>query len=152
MTHMEQDSIKPIANAILGYGLIILGVFVMFLAFLQGYRVFSKQAQVPEIFHFEGVKVDMAKFAPQVNSSSALDAVQQQLKAAGVNVAIPTPPPQQDVAPKEIEMIPGDVLNASINIGFFIFFLGFVVNFGAKLADIGTKLVRPIYVTGTQTK
>ena len=132
---MSQET-RQIVNSVAGYGLLAIGVFIMFLSFFQVYRVFTKQASIPEFFHFQGVKMDLSKLAPQIDTSG-FDALTKQLGVAG-NISMQTP------QPNETEIIPADMLNSSANIAVFAVLMGFVVNFGAKLATIGVELVRVV--------
>jgi hypothetical protein len=65
---MQQDS-KELTHLIVGYALIALGVFVMFLSSIQVYRVFTKQAEPVQYFDFPSVKIDLTKMAPKIDTS-----------------------------------------------------------------------------------
>lgn len=97
----------------------------------------TKQSEPIRFFSFPGIKIDLSQMAPKVDTSS-LDALKQQLNlgGSGVRPAIETP--------YQTEILPAEVLNGPANLGVSLLFMGFVLNFGARIADIGTKLVRPI--------
>ncbi len=135
--HMQMDG-QGQANMVIGYGLVAVGVLIMLLSLFQVYRVFTKQAQVVQFFSFQGVKIDLGALAPQIDTS-ALDKVRTSL-----NLPPSTSSPSRSVA--ETEIIPAEVLNGPANLGVYMLFMGFVLNLGYKIADLGTKLVRPIYV------
>lgn len=126
-------------NMLIGYCLIMLGVVVMFLACIQVYRVFTRQAQPMQYFQFEGVKIDLRSLAPQIDTS-ALDQLRQQLN-------MPQGSAERQPTPAQMtEIIPAQVLNEPANLGVFLLFMGFLLNLGYRLADLGIKLVKPIYV------
>lgn len=133
---MQTDS-KELTHLIVGYSLIALGILVMFMSCWQVYRIFTKQSEPIQFFSFPGIKIDLSQMAPKVDTSS-LDALKQQLNlgGSGVRPAIETP--------YQTEILPAEVLNGPANLGVSLLFMGFVLNFGARIADIGTKLVRPI--------
>ena len=132
---MQTDS-KEVTHLLIGYALLALGVLIMFLSCVQVYRIFTRQAEPMQYFNFPGVKIDLTKLVPQVDTSG-LNALKKQL-----NMEIGTQPNSETVNATEI--LPAEVLNGPANLGVFLLFMGFLLNFGAKLADLGIKLVRPI--------
>lgn len=46
----------------------------------------------------------------------------------------------------EVEVFPAEVINATTNTLAHLFLMGFIVSVGAKIAALGTNLVRPINV------
>lgn len=140
---MDTDS-KQIINSVIGYGLLLIGVFVMILSVFQVYRVFTKQAQPIRFFNFPAVKMDLASLAPQLDTS-ALDSLKKQLNVGDIKL----PTSDAEVSPrKETELISAEVLNGPANLGVYLLFMGFLMNFGYRLAGLGIKLVRPIVVKG----
>lgn len=135
--HMQQDS-KELTHLIVGYALIALGVFVMFLSSIQVYRVFTKQAEPVQYFDFPSVKIDLTKMAPKIDTSG-LDELKKQLNLRGNETSTVS-------TSQETEILPSKVLNDPANLTVFILFMGFVLNFGYKIADLGIKLVRPVYI------
>lgn len=133
---MQTDS-KELTHLIVGYSLIAIGILVMLMSCWQVYRIMTKQSEPIRFFSFPGIKIDLSQMAPKVDTSS-LDALKQQLNlgGSGVRPAIETP--------YQTEILPAEVLNGPANLGVSLLFMGFVLNFGARIADIGTKLVRPI--------
>ncbi|MGE5042320.1 MAG: hypothetical protein ACM3IJ_05470 [Candidatus Levyibacteriota bacterium] len=53
-------------------------------------------------------------------------------------------------AGQEIQLIPTDAFNKVLNLGLSVFFLGFVMSFGFRVADLGVKLIRPIKIEAKQ--
>lgn len=140
--HMEQNT-QQITHTVIGYTLIILGVFIMLLSVIQVYRVFTKQVEPIQYFNFPGIKMNMAQYMPKVDMQS-LDALKQKF-----NVDFGEDGSTKDTANQvEMEIIPGEVINGPTNLAIHLLFMGFLMNFGAKIADLGTKLVRPIIVKG----
>lgn len=134
--HMQTDT-KEITHLLVGYALLALGVLIMLLSCVQVYRVFTRQTEPMQYFNFPGISIDLTKLAPQVDTSS-LDALKKQFNL-GVGGSKPT-----TESANATEILPAEVLNGPANLGVFLLFMGFLLNFGAKLADLGIKLVRPI--------
>jgi hypothetical protein len=132
---MQTDS-KEITHLLVGYALLALGVLIMLLSCVQVYRVFTRQTEPMQYFNFPGISIDLTKLAPKVDTSS-LDALKKQF-----NLGVGSQPNTETANATEI--LPGEVLNGPANLGVFLLFMGFLLNFGAKLADLGIKLVRPI--------
>ncbi|MBP6994401.1 hypothetical protein KBB12_04105 [Candidatus Woesebacteria bacterium] len=137
---MQTDS-KEVTHLLVGYALIALGVLIMLLSCFQVYRVFTRQAEPMHYFNFPGIKIDLTKLAPQVDTSS-LDALKKQF-----NLGVGSSQPTAESA-NATEILPAEVLNEPANLGVFLLFMGFLLSFGSKLADLGIKLVRPVYVKG----
>jgi hypothetical protein len=130
---MQTDS-KSLVNLSIGYGLLLTGIFMMFLAFFQVFRVFLQGEPVPvKIFAFEGVKIDMARLIPKTDTSTLSEAA----KKLNLNIQMPA----QEIEPMETEIISAKMLNDSANLGAFVLFMSFMLNFGGKLSGIGVSLV-----------
>lgn len=136
---MQTES-REITHLIVGYALVALGVLVMLMSCIQVYRVFTRQTEPMQYFNFPGISIDLAKLTPQVDTSS-LDALRQQLNLGGSTANTQT-------TSHMAEILPAEVLNGPANLGVFLLFMGFLLSFGSKLADLGIKLVRPVYVKG----
>lgn len=115
-----------------GYGLLIVGILIMFFSLFQVYRVFTKKQPPVQFFHFEGVKIDLSKLMPQADTG-VTDSIAKQF-----NIQIPKT--QKTVQPMETEIISAAMLNDSANLGATVFLMSFVLNFGSKLASIGVSL------------
>lgn len=123
---------------LIGYLCLLLGFVIIAVDVFQTYRVFTKQAQPPQIFDFEGIKLDLAKLSPSLPMS---DSVKKLMKDNNVNMV------QLGNAPSEpTEILPPEVINDMSNFGIFMFLAGFGLNLGFKVASIGVKLIRPIYI------
>ncbi|HNQ31548.1 MAG TPA: hypothetical protein PKG71_03590 [Candidatus Woesebacteria bacterium] len=125
-------------SAIVGYMLLVMGVVIMILSVVQVYRVISRQAEPIAFFTFQGISINPSQYAPQVDMS-ALDALRSQLN---LGKSAPTQP----ALGESVEIIPAEVINGPANLGVFFLFMGFLLNVGYKFADLGVKLVRPVYV------
>ncbi len=130
-----QPEIKSTINLSFGYGLILVGIVIMFISFFQVYRVYTKQSEMVQFFNFPGVTIDLSKLVPKPDTS-ALTAMTKQL-----NLPSNLIPQQTETAPMETEIISSAMLNASANLGAFIIFMSFILNFGSKLCSIGIQLV-----------
>ncbi|MDO8488254.1 MAG: hypothetical protein Q7S31_02975 [bacterium] len=107
------------SEKVLGYSLITIGVGMILLAILLVWSVFSGKQAPPQLFNLSGVGFDMS-----------------QLLGAGL--------PSQGQA--KSELISPQLINDPLNLTFYLLFMGFVVTAGAKIATIGTQLVRSIKV------
>lgn len=103
---------------IVGYSLLIIGVFVIIFCGLNVLFVFTGKALPIQPFNFPGVSLDLSQ-------SLGLP------KTAGV---------------KPTELISADMLNQSSNLFTHLFLMGFLAGIGQKLASLGVQLVRPIVV------
>lgn len=137
---MDTDS-KQIINSVMGYGLLLIGVFVMILSVFQVYRVFTKQSQPIQFFNFPAVKIDLASLAPQLDTS-ALDSLKKQFNVGDNKF----PTSENTPSGRETELISADVLNGPANLGVYLLFMGFLMNFGSRLASLGVSLVRVVTV------
>lgn len=129
---MQQET-RTLANATFGYGLLIVGIVVMFISFFQVFKVFTGAPVPVKLFNFQGVTIDLAKLVPKPDTSAA------QSIADKFNLKIDIP--SQEVEPMETEIISAKMLNDSANLGAFVLFMSFMLNFGGKLAGIGVSLV-----------
>ena len=123
---------------LIGYLCLLLGFVIIAMDVFQTYRVFTKQIQPPQLFDFEGIKLDLAKLTPSLPMS---DSVKKIMKDNNVNIT------QLSSGPSEpTEILPPEVINDMSNFGIFMFLAGFALNLGYKIASIGVKLIRPIYI------
>ncbi len=113
----------------------MVGIVIMFISFFQVYRVYTKQSEMVQFFNFPSVKIDLSKLVLKPDTS-ALTAMTKQL-----NLPSNLIPQQTETAPMETEIISSAMLNASANLGAFIIFMSFILNFGSKLCSIGIQLV-----------
>ena len=123
---------------LIGYLCLALGFIIIVADVFQTYRVFTKQDKPPQLFDFEGVKLDLAKLTPSLPMS---DSVKKIMKDNNVNIT------QLSSGPSEpTEILPPAMINDVSNFGIFMFLVGFGLNLGYKVASIGVKLIRPIYI------
>lgn len=123
---------------LIGYLCLLLGFVIIVVDAFQVYRVFTKQVPPPQLFNFEGIKLDLAKLTPNLPMS---DSVKKIMKDNNVNIT------QLSNGPSEpTEILPPDMINDVSNFGIFMFLAGFALNIGYKVASIGVKLIRPIYI------
>jgi len=110
---------KNMDTKVIGYILILVGLVTIVVATFNVYQVFTKQAQPINVFDLEGIKMSLA----------------------GV-MELPA-----GVEAPELDLIPSSTLNQTTNLMAHLFLMGFIVNVGAKIASIGSSLVRPINVS-----
>lgn len=116
------------SERITGYSLIALGIVIIFFSLVFAWQVFSGKSQAPQIFNFEGIGFDLTQLMGGNLPPQQAALLKQQL---GENKA---------------EVISPDLLNKPLNLTAYLLFMGFVASVGAKIAGIGTQLVRPIKV------
>lgn len=136
----QQDTsqVVRVMNPIIGYVLLFCGIMVMIASLFQLYQVYTKKAQPIQFFNFEGIKIDPSSFAPKMDMSP----LQELQRKSGLPVTSTT----QTTPTEPVEIFPAKMLNDSANLSAFFFLMGFLLNFGFKIAQLGIKMVRPVYV------
>jgi hypothetical protein len=136
---------KSLTNQLLGYGLLFLGIFIMFFSSLQVYLVFTKRVSPVRFFNFPPITFDAASLVPQVGERIDLSQFVNLPGMQGVDLSRLQ---QNDtkVQPKQFELFSAAMLNDPANLGATVFLYGFVLNVGYKLAGLGVQLVRVIVV------
>lgn len=104
-----------------GYSLLIVGLFVML--FAVGFVSLMFLGKIKPV----GV---LSIPSPSFNTASMMPEIPGVPKPAGQNV----------------QLIPTEAFNKMINMGINFFFMGFILSFGFKLADLGIKMLRPVKV------
>lgn len=113
----------------LGFVLIGLGVCIMVVALVYILLVFTGNRNPVQVFSIKAPTIDL-----------------------GSMMAPSLPQGQSIPLPKtEIEVIPTEAFNNIINMSLTFFLMGFILNFGFKIASLGVMLVRPITVPLKQT-
>jgi hypothetical protein len=120
------------AEKILGYGLIAVGIILILAAAFSVFAVFTGSTQPVNLFKFSGISLDLG--------SSLLGGLPAEM-TKGIKVSS---------SPTEI--LPAEMINTSANIFAHLMFMGFIAGIGQKLASIGTQLVRPIVVKLNEQK
>jgi len=110
------------SEKIIGYILIITGILVIFLSSLNVYDVFTGKKQAISPFKLNGIGFDVGSLLTPQNQ--ALESSKDQT-----------------------EIVSDELINDPLNLFAHLFLMGFFVTAGAKISDIGTKLVRPINVS-----
>lgn len=111
---------EGIGEKLTGYLLLIVGIAIIGFSLFNIYQVFNKQIKPVEFFSFPSVSIDPSTLIqiPGVNPSKA----------------------------QKAELLPGSILSESSNLFAHIFFMGFVVNVGYKIASLGVQMLRPVKV------
>jgi len=120
---------------VVGWILIGLGLIIILGTVYNFYGVMTRKFQPVQFFDFPAVNMDPSAFIPQYDVPEHLQGVIQK--------------PSTD---QKVELISADMLNQSSNLFVHLFFLGFIVNVGFKIAQLGTYLTRPIVVKLRETK
>ena len=107
------------SEKVTGYALIIAGLVITLLAAFSVYSVFAGTVKPFALFNFDGVSIPISTLlGPEFAAVNAPD----------------------------VEIFPAEVLNSTSNTLAHLFLMGFIVSVGARIANIGTNLVRPIIV------
>lgn len=107
---------------IVGYLLLFTGVAVMVFALFGMSQVFTGRVQPFPLFHLPALSLDLGSLVP------------------GARVT------------QKTDILPADALNTLFNLFGHLLLMGFVLNFGSKLASLGAQLVRPIKVALREEK
>lgn len=121
------------ANKLLGYALVVLGIGIILFTVLDGYLTLTKQKNYVQFFNFDGISLDMSATL----ANSLPPEIGQLLQQAG---------------PMKQEIIPAEMVNGPTNIFVYLLFLGFFAMCGARIASIGTTLIRPVVVNLKEDK
>lgn len=136
----------------LGYGLIVFGIVMIFFAAFSVFQVFTGASKPYPLFRFPSISLDLGKIAQQ-----------QAMNALPANIQLPEgidlsrllqnsnesngiPKQVQDDKSNTQEIISAEMVNAPMNLFAHVFLMGFLASAGAKIATIGTYLVRTIEV------
>ncbi len=109
---------------VLGYTLLALGIMIIIFSCISVWSVFTKRSKPVALFNLKGISIDTSQMMP----------------------------PEYVIAAKQAgrvlkqEIISGEMLNETSNIFAHLLFMGFIASIGAKLATIGTQLIRPIQI------
>lgn len=115
------------SEKILGYILLALGIMIIIYSAISVYMVFTKQSRPVELFDLPAVSLN----ANQLLSGALPPEAQGLLQQSSGTKA---------------ELVSAELLNETSNIFAHLMLMGFLASIGAKLASLGTQLVRPIVV------
>ena len=104
-----------------GYALLGIGILTMFAAFLFIVIIFIGGIDPIPVVNINAPSFDTSALVPQIPG-------------------LPAP------SASKVELIPASDFNKIINLTTNLFFMGFIMSFGFKLADLGVKLIRPIKI------
>ncbi len=104
-----------------GYTLLGIGIAIMCTAVLLVVLLFSGTINPISLFNIP---------APSINTGAMMPSIPGLPAAKGEN----------------IEILPTKVFNDMLNLGVQFLLMTFIMSFGFKLADLGTKLLRPIKI------
>lgn len=100
-----------------GYLLLALGLIIILLSALNIYLIFTGQSRPAHIFNLSGINLDLST----------------------LGLGLPT-------KAGSTQVISANELNDSVNFFAHIFVVGFFVNVGFKIAQLGIELLRPVVV------
>lgn len=122
------DMMTNMDTKVTGYTLITAGLVIITLAALSVFSIYKGNSRPVKIFDFPSVEIS----AESLMGGDLPPEQRALLKQSGE-------------APK-IEILDGKILSDTSNLIAHLFIMGFLASIGARIASIGTKLVRPIIV------
>jgi hypothetical protein len=126
---------------ILGYVLLIAGLFMIICSAFSVYQVFTGKAMPVRIFRLPGIRLDIGKIvASQMPQVSGLP------DNIDLSKILPQLAEQQKSTSGTQEIISADMVNIPLNYFMHLMLMGFLLNVGVQIAGLGTKLLRPIVV------
>lgn len=114
------------SEKIVGYILLVFGIFLIVIALFRVYQVFTGQSKAYSLFNLPGISLDLSQV-----------------------MGLDLPPEQKkSLDPKNFktDLVSPEVLNQPLNLFFHILFMGFIANIGFKISSLGVQLLRPIKV------
>lgn len=107
---------------VVGYILLTVGIIIIVFSAVNIYFVFTGRAQPVELFHSEGISLDLGSLAGA------------------------------PVATKKTELVTATDINLISNLTIQVILMGFLAGTGQKLASLGVQLLRPIVVKAKNDK
>ncbi len=117
-----------------GYSLLFIGIIVMVFCVVNIFMVFTSKAKPFSVFNLSSNN-SSSNSVTSLNIEDLLN----QLQTSNESKLNSFPQPNIDILPPE-------VLNQSLNLTTHFFLMSFILGFGFKLASLGVQLVRPINV------
>ncbi len=112
----------------IGHSLLISGLLLIVFSAFSVYTVFTGKMKPAPLFNFPAVNFSANQLLDDSKS------------------------PVNFVADDKIEVVSKELLNDTSNVLAHMFLMGFLASIGARIAEIGTKLMRPINVKLQETK
>jgi len=101
-----------------GYALLAVGILIMVISAIIVIMVFTGIMQPVQVFDIKAPTLNTSDIFPQLPGSRG----------------------------QELEVVPTEAFNNTLNMTVQFFLMTFLLNLGFKLSDLGVKLVRPIKV------
>lgn len=125
---------SPNGNKILGFVLIASGIIIIAGTAIAAISVFTGKSNPPKV---------MAVTAPTINLPNAADTIDTSALPPEIVNSIKQPQQSQN----SFKIFSDEDISKLVNIGIFYFLVMFLASSGAKIASIGTQLVRDIKVS-----
>lgn len=106
--------------------MLTVGIFLMVGALIQVLLVFTGKTPPLEVFNFPAPTIPLGSLMPQLPGN--------------LPISLPTG------KSASFELIPAKQFNLTLNMSINFFLMGFVMNFGFKIASLGVMLLRPVVV------
>lgn len=119
----------------IGYVLLLAGLAMIFMAVFLIFNVLTGKSKAPSVVSYSLPPIDLAGLNSQLQIPEGLQLPE------GFQLVEATP---SSSAGKF--QIPNELINDSINTGFYFLLMTFIVSAGSKVAGIGVKLIKEIKV------
>jgi hypothetical protein len=128
------------SEKVIGYFLLLMGILIIVFATFFALRVFSGKSEPYKVFEVQAPSIKIP--SPSVDFDIP----------EGVDLPPGFSLNQQAASESEVKILPDEVFNSLLNIGVFYLAMMFLASSGAKLADMGIKMVKDIKVHIKQDK
>jgi hypothetical protein len=129
---------------IIGFSLVLIGIGIIIASAYSVYQVFTGEADPPSVFHFEAPSITLP-----TQQSLSLELPEGMELPEGFSLPSAS---EEEKEPQKIKLLPDEVINKVVNMSIHLLLMGFLVTVGAKIAGIGTKLVKEIKVVVKEEK
>lgn len=129
---------------IIGYILLVIGMGIILVSAFSVYQVFTGQKTPPRVVSFEA-----PSFTLPGQQAFEIELPEGMKLPEGVSL------PQTSVSQgksQELKILPDEMINSVSNLSFHFLLMGFLASVGAKIASIGTKMVKEIKVVIKEEK
>lgn len=119
---------------VIGYILLFIGLFTIFLTVFLTYNVFVGRTAAPKVANYQIPPIDIAAPNASVQLPSSIE----------IPEGFGTPSASSSALPKL--KIPDEIVNDTIDKGLFYILMMFVASAGSKVSGIGVRLIKDIKV------
>ncbi len=128
------------SEKITGYLLLVAGLAIIFFAAYSVFSTFTGKSKPYQLFSYDGITIDLGSLTSSSQSITVPEEYAEEVIAKLDEIE------QSQTDSVKQEILPGPVLNDSLNYFAYIIFMGFLANIGFKVANLGTHMARPIII------